>query len=265
MLDKIIESCTYLLNNFPGAQECRDYLDSRLDRKSQEFFNFGYFPDAKNINVLIDMVGEDTLIREKLLWHKNIEDSLGYHSLPINYFENNPLVMPFKNTYGKNVAIVGRTLLSGDDLTALNEELGKMGQYKAFKYKNTQETSSFKKGNLLFGLYENKQDIIDKNCVYVVEGQFDVIKAVEKGFKNIVALGTSNMSNYQFSVISRYTDNIFLLLDNDNAGEKGRKAIINRFGKFANIQNFFLPDSYKDIDEYLTKSNDESISFVIKG
>jgi DNA primase len=113
-------------------------------------------------------------------------------------------------------------------------------------------------------LYENKQHIIDQNCVYVVEGQFDVIKAVEKGFKNIVALGTSNMNSYQFSVISRYTDNIFLLLDNDEAGEKGRKSAISKFGKLANIQNFYLPESYKDIDEYFTKSNDDAVSFVVK-
>jgi len=133
------------------------------------------------------------------------------------------------------------------------------------KYKNTSETNAFKKGNLLFGLYENKQSIIEKDCVYIVEGQFDVIKAVEKGFTNIVALGNSHMTSYQFSVISRYTDNIFLLLDNDEAGEKGRKRIVEKFGKLANIQNFYLPESYKDIDEYFTKTGDESVSFDIKG
>jgi DNA primase len=113
-------------------------------------------------------------------------------------------------------------------------------------------------------LYENKQHILEQNCVYVVEGQFDVIKAVEKGFKNIVALGGANMSPYQFSVISRYTDNIFLLLDNDQAGEKGRKLAVNAFGKLANIRNLFLPKPFKDIDEALTMGGGESIPFVVE-
>lgn len=255
MLDKIVESCRYLLNNFPEAQDCKEYLDSRLVLESQERFAFGYFPGMKNLRALTDMVGEDTLCKEKLLYYKVIEDSLCPRSIPMCYFEHHPLIMPFRNVYGEVVALVGRTMMPELEWKAL----------KIPKYKNTSETNAFKKGNLLFGLYENKQSIIEKDCVYIVEGQFDVIKAVEKGFTNIVALGNSHMTSYQFSVISRYTDNIFLLLDNDEAGEKGRKRIVEKFGKLANIQNFYLPESYKDIDEYFTKTGDESVSFDIKG
>jgi DNA primase len=65
----------------------------------------------------------------------------------------------------------------------------------------------------------------------------------------------------------RYTNNIVLLLDNDEAGEKGRNLIINKFGKFANIQNMYIPPSYKDIDEYIKSENITDVSqveFVIK-
>lgn len=254
MLGKIAESCRYLLDNFPGAQAVKEYLDSRLNEESQETFGFGYFPGIQNLNVLTDMIGEDILRKEKLLYYKNMEDSLGPRSYPICYFEDNQLIMPFRNTYGEVVGLVGRSLLGDNDTKP----------EKWVKYKNTQETSKFKKGNLLFGLYENKQSIIEQNCVYIVEGQFDVIKAVEKGFKNIVALGTNSMTPYQFSVISRYTENIFLLLDNDDSGAKGRKRIIERYGKFANIQNFYLPNPYKDIDEYFTKTGESSVSFVVR-
>lgn len=251
MLDNIVDSCRYLLDNFPEAQECKEYLDTRVSASSQETFQFGYFPNVNNLQVLMDMVGEQTLRQEELLYTKIIEDSLCARSINFCYFEDYPLIMPFRDAYGRVAGIVGRSLLSDEERNLK----------KISKYKNTKD---FKKGQLLFGLYENKQHIIEENCVYVVEGQFDVIKAVEKGIKNIVALGTSNMTAYQFSVISRYTDNVFLLLDNDEAGEKGRKLAISKFGKFANIQNFFLPESYKDIDEYLTKSTDESVSFIIR-
>ena len=245
MLEKIVESCQFLLNNYPGAQASKAYLDSRLDKKSQETFQFGYFPGIQNMSVLSDLVGEDILRKEKLIFTRDIEDSLFPRKVKTCYFEEYPLVMPFRNSYGQVAGLVGRVLL--------DEEERKKRDIS--KYKNTQESSLFKKSNLLFGLHENKQAILDLGCVFIVEGQFDVIKAVEKGLKNVVAVGTSTMSLYQFSVISRYTNNIKLLLDNDKSGHEGRERIIRKFGKLANITNFYLPEEYKDIDEYFTKTN----------
>ncbi len=194
-MENIVESCRFLLENYPGAKACKDYLDTRLKPESQERFGFGYFPGAMDLNVITDMLGEETLIKNNLLYYKMIEDHVyGPRNVPVSYFEQHPLIMPFRNTYGEVVALVGRSFLSEDE-----RKLEKLA-----KYKNTKETKSFKKGNLLFGLYENRDSIMRENCVYVVEGQFDVIKAVEKGFTNIVALGTNSMTPYQFSVISRY-------------------------------------------------------------
>lgn len=254
MLDKIVESCRFLLNNFPDAQDCLTYLDGRLSKESQEKFQFGYFPNINNLEALVSLVGEDALETEKLLYHREIEDSWCPRTLSFCYFEHHPLVLPYRDPYGNVVALVGRSLLTDEERKPL----------KVSKYRNTPESATFKKGHLLFGLYENKQAILDQNAVFIVEGQFDVIKASEKGLKNIVALGNASMTAYQFSVISRYTDNIFLLLDKDEAGEKGRKRIVNSFGKFANIRNFYLPDGFKDIDEYLSKNSYESLSFVVK-
>src|SRR5574337_14687 len=258
MLEKIVESCCFLLNNYPEAQASKSYLDSRLTPDSQEMFQFGYFPGVQNISVLTYLVEENILRKEKLLFMREIEDSLFPRKLLSSYFEDYPLIMPFRNAYGQPVGLVGRTLLSEEDRV----------KRKLSKYKNTLESSVFKKGNLLFGLFENKKHILAKDYVYIVEGQFDVIKAVEIGLRNIVALGNSSMTAYQFSVISRYSNNIRLLLDNDEAGQKGRKRIINKFGKFANIHNFYLPDEYKDIDECITKgriSDHTDIPFLING
>jgi len=257
MLEKIVESCSFLLNNYPEAQPSKSYLDSRLKISSQEAFGFGYFPGVENMSVLADLVGEESLRKEKLLFTRDIEDSLFPRKVQSSYFEDYPLIMPFRDPYGKAVGLVGRSLLSDVERS----------KTKLSKYKNTSESPVFKKGNLLFGLYENKQHILDRGCVYIVEGQFDVIKAYEIGFRNIVALGNSSITSYQFSVISRYSNNLFLLLDNDEAGQKGRKQIISKFGHMANIRNFYIPDDYKDIDEYITKggvSGQEELSFVVK-
>lgn len=251
MLDSIVKACRYLLCNYPGAESVQEYLNSRLKPETQELFQFGYFPTIDELHLLTELVGEEALLKNNLLYHKNIEDSLGPRIISFCHFDNYPMTMPFQDSYGCNAGLVGRTLLSDVDMKKKNVS----------KYKNTKD---FKKGNYLFGLWHNKQEIIDQNSVYIVEGQFDVMKAMEKGIKNIVAIGNNTMTSYQFSVISRYASNIIMLLDNDAAGVNGRKTTIAKFGQFANIQNFYIPESYKDIDEYLTKCDDESPSFVVK-
>src|ERR1035437_5185649 len=221
MFNEIVCACKFLLNEFPGAQDCRDYLDLRINKKSQDLFDLGYFPTINNLQALTSIVGEDVLKDNKLLSYWKLEDSLSTRSVPKSYFKDQPLLMPFKDPYGEIVGLVARSILSD------------MARGDSAKYKNTKDSYFFKKGNLLFGLYENKKSIIENDLVYVVEGQFDVIKSVECGLTNIVALGTSSMTPYQFSTISRYTNNIILLLDNDDSGEKGRESIISKFGKFA--------------------------------
>lgn len=254
-LDKIVESCQYLLDSYPEAQATKDYLDLRLSQESRTRFQFGYFPNTDNLRVLTDLVGEDLLLEEELFYHRSIEDSLFPRKIKVCYFEHYPLLMPFRDPYGTIVGLVCRTLLPEAEQKRLQIP----------KYKNTK---NFNKGNYLFGLHENKQHILDKNSVYVVEGQFDMIKATEIGFNNIVALGTNMMTLYQFSVISRYTSNIFLLLDNDEGGNKGRMNAMKNFGHLANIRDFYIPENYKDIAEYITKEqigSYEELSFIVKG
>lgn len=245
MLSNIISSCNYLLNNYPEAEYIREYLDNRINKESQELFQFGYFPNFNNIKSLANMVGESILIDSKLIYEKHINDSTSSRTVYASYFENYPLLMPFKDPYGNVVAIVGRTLLSDSK----RKELG------ISKYKNT----VFSKGHYIFGLFENKTNILNKDKVFVVEGQFDAIKATECGINNVVALGSSSMTDYQFAIILRYTNNIVLLLDNDEAGNKGRSRIMSKFGKLANITNLFIPEPFKDVDDYLTNSEDINI------
>src|ERR1700679_2673078 len=134
MLDKIAESCHFLLNNYPDAYASKSYLDSRLNLDSQNKWEFGYFPNTQNISALTSLVGEDSLAKLKLLSSNNIEDIGGPRRKIFNYFEDHPLIMPQRDVYGKVVALIGRTVSNNSS-----------------KYKNTK----FKKGNHLFGLYEN--------------------------------------------------------------------------------------------------------------
>jgi len=238
MLNEIINACQYLLYNDPDAQETLDYLDNRLNRESQEKFKFGYFPSTKNISLLSSMVGEKYLLDNKLLFHKEINNSSGHSNSYINYFENYSLIMPYHDVYGEPIALAARTLF--------NEEYRR--ELKLSKYKNT----VFKKRNHLFGLNFAKQEILKQDSVYICEGQFDVIKAHEFGLSNCVALGNSNMTMEQFLLVTRYTDNIFMLLDNDEAGDKGFQRAFDKFKKHCNIQRCRVPSEHHDLDEYIS-------------
>lgn len=240
MLDNIIKSCSYLLNNCHLALETKNYLDNRLSSSIQEIFEFGYFPSVKDISLLTSLIDENDLIKNHLLYYREHEDSCGITKTGISFFENYNLVMPYKDVYGETIAIVGRTIMSENNRKTLG----------IAKYKNT----IFNKGHHLFGLYNAKSEIIKNNFVIVVEGQFDAIKAYENNIFNVVALGNANMTSYQFSLISRYTDNIYLLLDDDEAGQKGQDKIHKKFGHLALIKNLSLPKGFKDLDEYLTSS-----------
>lgn len=246
-LEQVINQCRSLLDH-PNSDNHKAYLNKRINSDMQERFIFGYFPGTRDIHLLSDVVGIETLKELGLIYSKEIEDMAGPRSLLVSYFEDQQLVMSYKNVYGNVIALVGRSLLSDKE-----REVGGIE-----KYKNTQ----FKKGNHLFGLNEARQSITQNNCVYIVEGQFDVIKAMENGLINIVGIGSANMTPYQFSLLCRFTNNIKLLLDNDMAGQKGRRAIKEKFGEFANIQDVYLPDGYKDIDDYLKENTVESISLL---
>lgn len=256
MLNDLVIQCNYLLNTYPGAFDSIEYLKSRINTNTIETFKFGYFPSINELSVLTTIYSEENLIKSNFISKRIYENSSSKREIIYSYFENYPIIIPFRDVYGDVVGLVGRTLLSSDEIK----------EKQISKYKNSSEKHNinFKKGNHLFGLFENKQSIIDQNCVFVVEGQFDVIKAYESGFKNVVALSNSNMTQHQLSMIMRYTDNIFLLLDNDQAGEKGRKRIVDLYKKYANIKNFYIPMEYKDIDEYLSHNKYEDLSLIIK-
>ena len=59
--DSIINCCTNLLHSFPQAKESADYIHSRLSDHAINKFEFGYFPDNDNLEVLSSLVGDEVL------------------------------------------------------------------------------------------------------------------------------------------------------------------------------------------------------------
>ena len=126
---------------------------------------------------------------------------------PYDRFRNR-LIFPIRDAAGRLVAFGGRTL--GDDQA---------------KYVNTNETSRFNKGRLLYGLDMARRAIKEQGRVLLVEGYFDVIGAAASGIDWAVASMGTALTEQQVKLLGRYTDEVILGYDGDRAGiEAARKA-----------------------------------------
>lgn len=246
MLESIITTCQDLLYSFPEAENIRKYIENRISNSAIKEFQLGYYPNKSNLSLFTNMFSDQDLIKTGLFYYRIIEGEKTLSST----LENHNIVMPYKDAYGKVIAIVGRTIFSDDEKKENNIS----------KYKN----SSFKKANHLFGLWRAKSSIIKNNCVFVVEGQFDCINAISNGIENCVCLGSGSMTFNQFSILSRYTNNIIMLLDNDEAGNIGSKKAISNFNDRSEVNIFEarLPDGYKDLDQFICDEKTYAVNYV---
>ena len=233
---EVLSACRTLLKYHPKAECARNYLNARISTHYQNVFKFGYFPNSEDLNILTDVVGEKILFDLELVYNRYVADTACMVPVKQGSLSNHNLIMPYKDVHGNIIAFVGRRLNENNSFS---------------KYKNT----IFYKSLHLFGLYHSKRSALKNKSILIVEGQFDCISCHEHGFHNVIALGGTSFSKYQFSLLTRYTNNLYLLLDNDTAGMNATNKIIKKYSKFANIQKIQLPPNYKDIDEYLRKSN----------
>ena len=86
------------------------------------------------------------------------------------------------------------------------------------KYVNSPESDIFHKERELYGLYQAKREIAKQDHVYMVEGYTDVIAMHQCGICNVVANSGTALSVHQIKALRRFTPNITLLYDGDEAG-----------------------------------------------
>jgi DNA primase len=142
------------------------------------------------------------------------------------------------------------------------------------KYINSPETPIYQKRTHLFGFWQTKDAIRDKNRVFVVEGETDVLSAFQADFKNVVAIKGTAFTPQQAQKIKRYADTAVFALDADFAGTEAIKRSSQVAEKVGlNVEVVSLPEKYQDIDELaqkgvkklkeLTKQTEPIYDFVI--
>ena len=164
---------------------------------------------------------------------------------------NNRIIFPIYD-YFSNVVGFGGKALSKDQIG---------------KYVNSPSTDVFKKGDLLFGWQQCKNNPIQKNELYIVEGYTDVISMHNAGFKNTVApLGTA-ISIKQIIYSWRISKEPTLCMDGDEAGQKASKRIpelIFPYLKPGYSLNFVKLPSGEDPDSLILSDNLKDLSLFFE-
>lgn len=126
------------------------------------------------------------------------------------------------------------------------------------KYINSVESDVFKKGQSFYGLDKSAKFIRTEDRVFVVEGYMDLLALYSRGVKNVVAtLGTALTENH-VRLIKRWTKNIVLLFDGDQAGHTAAERSLPHFFKHNLLPRIFaLPDG-KDPDDFITEHGAEA-------
>lgn len=141
------------------------------------------------------------------------------------------------------------------------------------KYLNSPESEIYNKSKVLYGLNFAKSKIISENNCFLVEGYMDVISMVQAGIENVVASSGTSLTIDQIKLIKRYTNNITILYDGDEAGLKASFRGINMIlaeGMQVRVVVFPAgedPDSFcrskrpLEVQEYISSTAKDFITF----
>jgi len=136
------------------------------------------------------------------------------------------LMFAIVDTQGRTIGFSGRALPDppASELTPLGLEAPRADADKPAKYYNSPESPIYQKRDTLFGLHQARQAIRESESCVLVEGNFDVVSLHARGVKNVVApLGTA-FTPEQAQKLSRYSRNLTLLFDPDEAGRRATRA-----------------------------------------
>lgn len=231
------EAAYYFLHNLVDRpNEGRDYILGRgLDLKTVAKFGIGYAPDSWN-GLLDYMTGKGYTPAE-------LEKAglvVGSKGRFYDRFRGR-VIFPIINTRGKVLGFGGRILGAGQP-----------------KYLNSPESPVFSKRRNLFGLNLSRGDISDSNSVFVVEGYMDMVSLYQSGVTNTVAtLGTALTAEH-CSILGRYTGNIILTYDSDQAGRSAALRGIEVIRNAGFSPRVLHVTDGKDPDEYIHKYGKEA-------
>lgn len=234
-----------LHNHIEGKSVGLSYFKERGFREDIiEKFQLGYSLEQKDAftqEALRNGYKEDYLVKTGLTIK-------GDNNYVVDRFRGR-VMFPVHTLSGKVIAFGGRILKKAENTG---------------KYVNSPESEIYHKGNELYGIFFAKQAITKVDCCYLVEGYTDVISMHQAGIENVVASSGTALTNGQIRLIHRFTDNVTVIYDGDDAGIKAAlRGIDLLLEDGMNIKVILLPAG-EDPDSFAKKQNAESLTKYIK-
>lgn len=231
----------YQLRNKPGELGKNYLIKRELSEETMKNFGLGYAPQYS-----------DSLV--KYLKSKGYSDEL---------LKESGLAL-FHEKYGMSDKFVNRVMFPIQDVNHRVIGFGGrvMGDAKP-KYLNSPETLIFDKSRNLYGL--NFARTSRKNRIILCEGYMDVIALHQAGFTEAVAsLGTA-FTSLQAMLLKRYTEEVFLAYDSDEAGTKAALRAIGILREVSLTGKIINMSPYKDPDEFIKNLGTEAFEERIAG
>ncbi len=148
------------------------------------------------------------------------------------------VLFPIHNQSGKIIGFGARILKQND---------------KAPKYINTPINEIYDKSKILYGLYFARQTIVNQNECFLVEGYTDVVSLSQAGIENVVASGGTSLTIEQLRLVKKFTKNLTILYDGDNAGVKAAlRGLDLALEQGLQVKVVLIPDG-EDPDSYVQK------------
>jgi len=226
------------------GKQARDYLEKRgISDETRQIFRIGYAPDSWDalMSHLKSKGADEKLIEQSGLVSINEEKKRVYDRF------RGRVMFPVLDVNGKAIAFGARILDKGEP-----------------KYLNSPETPAYIKGEHLYGLFQDKEDIRRKKFAILVEGYLDLIALYQAGVHNAVAsLGTAFTPN-QAKLLHKFARKIVVNYDGDSAGVKAaRRAIETLLAEDFEIKVLVLPNG-QDPDDFI-RANDVEAYNIQRG
>lgn len=220
----------------------RGYMDSRgITEEARKAFALGYAPGRPFLS--------EGFAGDKEKAAKAVELGL-IMERDGNYRDRyrNRLMFPILNAMNKVVGFGARAIDPEDNP----------------KYINSSESPIFAKKKNLYGINLTKDAIMSEGFVILVEGYMDVIALYQFGVKNVTAtLGTA-LTGEHARLIKRFTKNVILSFDSDDAGVKSAiKGIDILRGEGLSVKVLVVTDG-KDPDEFIRKNGREAFDKAVR-
>ena len=218
----------------PEGKVGLDYFKEReLSAKTIKHFGLGYAPESwdalykhlRGLGFTDDLIFQADLISKR-------KSGNGYY----DRFRGR-VMYPIIDLRGNVIAFGGRRINNEDKSVA--------------KYINSSDTPVYKKSTVLYALNYAKNS--KHKGIILAEGYMDVIALHQAGFDNAVAACGTAFTQEQARLLSRYTDEIIVTLDADEAGQKATNRTIEILKSTGMNIRVLRVDGAKDPDEFIKK------------